>query len=233
MSAVEAFEKVVSCNEMIEKVIISFYKAPPNVQERIKMSTFEVKIINEALKTRKEMGIPFWESIFLTCLKKGQSNNALFDAALYHQGSGEDLEITRDKILKHELSKLLKRNSQYSIGLKSKVEIKSGEYRHLNFLDFHCEVSNTNAEIAIRICDRLISGGYVLLDSGDSYHAWGVQLVQHEERIRLLGRALFFMPIIDGFYIAHQLVQDSSSIRISGGGKRKRIPQVIAVHAAK
>jgi hypothetical protein len=49
-----------------------------------------------------------------------------------------------------------------------------------------------------------------------------------DERIAMLGKALLVNPIVDVFYVGHQLQQDSSSIRISKGGRARQFPKVIA-----
>lgn len=198
------------------------------------MGRTEEELVNAALKIRKDIGMPFWEALFAACLKHHRFTDPLLDAALLHQGTGSESAIPRADVLAGELTELAhKRSGGQAVGLLSEVELKSGELRHFVFLDFHCEVSVGNIKLVSGICDRLLPGGYFLLDSGDSYHAWGIQLVSPSERVRLLGRSLFYMPIVDGIYIAHQLMQDASSIRISIGGQRRCAPRVIAVQIGK
>lgn len=228
--ATEACEELIRVHQWISKVRICHYKAPPSLQQRIEMGRIEEKLVNAALKIRKDVGMPFWEALFAACLKQRRFTNPLLDAALLHQGTGSLSEISRADVLKGKLAEMVhQRTDGEAVGFVSDVEFKSGERRHFIFLDFHCEVSKDNTKLVSAVCNRLLPGGYLLLDSGDSYHAWGIQLVSSSERIRLLGRSLFFMPIVDGIYIAHQLNQDLSSIRISVGGQRRCAPRVIAV----
>ena len=232
--AAEACAELIRAHQSINKVRICHYEAPPSLQKRIKMGRMEEELVNAALKIRKDVGLSFLEALFAACLKQGKFTNPLLDAALLHQGTGSESEISRTDVLVGRLTEMAhKRNVGQAVGLLSEVELKSGELRHFVFLDFHCEVSEDNVKLVSGVCDRLLPGGYLLLDSGDSYHAWGIQLVSPSERVRRLGRSLFFMPIVDGVYIAHQLMQDASSIRISVGGQRRCAPRVIMVQIGK
>ena len=228
--ATEACAELIRAHQSISKVRICHYEAPPSLQKRIKMSRIEEDLVNVALKIRKEVGMPFWEALFAACLKEGRFTNPLLDAALFHQGTGRKRRKHRADVLAGKLTEIAhKRSEGRAVGLLSEVELKSGELRHFVFLDFHCEVSGENTKLVSAVSSRLLPGGFLLLDSGDSYHAWGIQLVSSSERVKLLGRSLFFMPIVDGIYIAHQLNQDASSIRISVGGQGNCAPQVITV----
>jgi len=229
--AAEAFTELILSHKYINKVKICHYKAPPRLQERIRMDKTEKKLVKIALKIREDVRIPFWESLFIACLKEKKYTNNLFDVALFHHGIGSIYKMSRKSIKKGKLIKFVKEKSESSsLGFVSEVELKSGDYKHFVFLDFHCEVSLYNNKLVSKICNRLFPKGYILLDSGDSYHAWSACLVTNSERIKILGRTLLYMPIVDGIYIAHQIMQDMSSIRISIGGQRRCVPKVIAAN---
>lgn len=232
--ATEACEELIRAHQWISKVRICHYNAPPSLQQRIEMGRIEEELVNAALKIRKDVGTPFWEALFTACLKQHRFTDPLLDAALLHQGTGSQSEISREDLLEGKLAEMVHQTGYgEAVGLVSEVELKSGKHQHFIFLDFHCEVSEDNTELVSAVSNRLLPGGYLLLDSGDSYHAWGIQLVSSSERVKLLGRSLFFMPIVDGIYIAHQLNQEVSSIRISVGGQRRCAPQVIAVRVGE
>ncbi len=228
--AAKAMEELIRDYQSIKKIRICQYEPPLSLQQRIKMDKIEEKLVDSALKIRQDVGMPFWEALFAACLKHHKFTEPLLDAALHHHGVGRESEIIRSDILKGKLVELAHTLSENrSIGLSSEVELVTGEIQHFVFLDFHCDVLTHNTILVSEVCARLLPEGYLLLDSGDSYHAWGIQLVTPEERIRILGKSLFFMPIVDGTYIAHQLIQNTSSIRLSVGGKRKLAPKVIKV----
>lgn len=81
------------------------------------------------------------------------------------------------------------------------------------------------------VCRRVMPHGFLLLDSGDSYHACGIALLAGQERPEFLGRSLFFSPIVDSAYVAHQLVQP---MRNSHFGRRpaSKVPRGLARRGA-
>jgi hypothetical protein len=152
----------------------------------------------------------------------------LLSGALFHSGAGDGTPDTREDIDGGVLERV-SLSGEANVGLGSEIRMAHSQALHLNFLDFHCGVSDTNTRIAMRICQALLPRGFLLLDSGDSYHAAGLDLVSKNDRIATLGRALLVAPIVDTYYIAHQLQQDLSSLRISKGGRAKKFPTVIDV----
>ncbi len=58
-------------------------------------------------------------------------------------------------------------------------------------------------------------GGGFLLQSGESYHFYGKGLLDDRALVRFLGQALLLAPVIDRAWIAHQLIEGASALRIS------------------
>lgn len=205
------------------------YASPPSLQRRVHMTDYEESIVDAALVIRERDKLPFWEAVFCAAIQSGECRDTLLDASLYHGGLGDLTECSREAIENGVLEEAVEGGAR-NVGLSSKVRMSSGECRHLMFLDFHSEVSDRNVELVHRVCRRLIPSGFVIFDSGDSYHAASLALGTSEDRIRFLGRALLVAPIVDPTYIAHQLQQDASSIRISRGGKREQFPTAVDVY---
>jgi hypothetical protein len=227
-SAAVAYRAILLENSDVQQCTVFHYKTPPLLQQRIVMTPFEEEIVKRALEIRATTKIPFWEAVFSACVLKGQCTDALLSATLYHHGQGIPVDYGRDEIERNILEKVADENST-NVGLGSKVRCVGDRELHLGLLDFHCDISDANTEMVCRVCQYLLPNGFLVLDSGDSYHAAGLDLIAPENRIRLLGRALMASPIVDGPYIGHQLQQDSSSIRISRGGKAKKVPTVVRV----
>lgn len=223
-----AYRDLILSHSDVEAVTVCRYKTPPFLQQRINMSYFEEKIIETALGIRSEAKIPFWEAIFSACLSTGKCSDSLLDAALFHSGFGELTKISAKAVESNELVNILSGGSS-NIGLASRIELKNGEHYHISMMDFHCPVMEDNTEIVAAICHRLMPDGFLLLDSGDSYHACGAALLNDNERLECLAKSLFYSPIVDTHYVAHQLLQPMSSIRISIGGSRMKSPKVLRV----
>ncbi len=221
-----AYRTLILAHQNIERCTIFRYTSPPLLQERIEIKEFEKTIIEQALSIRKATKVPFWEAIFSACMKSGECTAALLKATFFHQGQGQSIDYYRRDLESDILVKVTEGNT-LNVSLCSEVIDTHEESHHLNFLDFHCEVSKNNTRIVHSVCRELMPQGFLVLDSGDSYHASSLNLMSAEQRIHVLGKSILVSPIIDSIYIAHQLQQSSSSIRISEGGKATKLPTVI------
>lgn len=221
-----AYRAVLLAHGDVQICTVFRYVSPPSLQERIAITDFENDIIKRALSIREGAKIPFWEAVFSACIQEGRCSSGLLKATFFHNGQGAPVEYQRSDLESGILESLTEGNS-LNVSLGSKVFDGRNECRHLNLLDFHCDISESNTRLVYQVCRELMPHGFLILDSGDSYHAASIDLVSPEQRVRMLGKALLVSPIVDVPYIAHQLQQDSSSIRISRGGKAKKIPVVI------
>ena len=223
-----AYTSIILRLPQVRQLTVCRYETPPPLQKRIAIGDRENEIINVALDIRQKAKIPFWEAIFSACLVKGIFDESLLDATFYHLGPGNIEHMTFSELAAGALRDIASSDAR-NVAIGSHVELTTGELRHLVFLDFHCDVTEANEAMADSICRRVLPGGFALLASGDSYHATSTYLVSATERIRILGKSLLAAPIIDSTYIAHQLQQEFSSIRISKGGKSNMHPRVVRI----
>lgn len=230
LAAANAYTKILLSHCSIQRITVYKYSSPPLLQQRITITSTEQKLIDLALILRKENYLPFWHAIFAACLKSQDFSAELLHAALFHNGPGEPVDYDRAAIDAGVLEALAM-SGQKNLGLSSLVQDGTGRVWHLPLLDFHCEITPANEDLAALVCKHLMPGGFVLVDSGDSYHACGLALLSSDDRIQMLGRALLTVPVIDGHYIAHQLQQGANSIRISRGGKAFSSPVVVRAWA--
>lgn len=220
-----AYRALLLANPKLEKITVCRYSTPPLLQQRIRVGPFEQRMIDRALELRAETKIPFWQAVFSACILAGECSQSLVDATFVHAGQGTIAEYERRDLETGILEQLTAGASNVALG--SKVFESGRGWVHLCLLDFHCEISEPNMRIAHQVCRALMPEGFLLLDSGDSYHACSMDLSSGNDRIRLLGKALLASPIVDAVYIAHQLQQEGSSIRISRGGKERKVPIVV------
>lgn len=212
----------------VSKIEVGYYQTPPSFQERIDMTSYEKEILEKALKRREECNLPFWESILSICLENGECRDSIIDASLFHRGAGktEEFDITeiKDGVLRN-----ITEDTNENIGIKSRIKLKNGQTKHLKMLDFHCDFDENNTDIIYRASKRLIPEGFVILNSGHSYHAASINCYDSRERITFLGKALQIAPLVDTSYISHQLQQEGSSLRISKGGNENQYPKACEV----
>lgn len=227
-TAGQAYAAILLANVGLCTCTVFRYSSPPKLQERITVGAAEQQIVERALVLKREIRLPFWETVFAACLERGECSQALLHAALFHSGPGVPVEYHRTDIEAGLLEKLAY-DDEKNVGLGSRVLMSQQMEMHMNMLDFHCGITDTNARIVHQVCRELFPTGFLILNSGDSYHAISLGLVTSEERIVTLGKALLFNPVIDAFYVGHQLQQTCSSIRISRGGRSKMAPTVIDI----
>lgn len=210
----------------IDGIDIFKYETPPNMQARIAMGKTERRLVDQANRMRRGTGVPFWEAVFATCSVEGECTDAIVAGALFHNGQGVQCHVSRSEVDEGALERTAT-GSDALVALGSNVTARDGSRGQLNFLDFHCPVSEQSRTLVKCVCRRLMPDGFVVLDSGGSYHACSVNMVSDEERIRTLATALLVSPLVDARYAAHQLLQESSSLRISHGGLLGRVPVVV------
>lgn len=226
MSAAGAYTRLLLAHGCVQRVAIFRYPSHPPLQQRFRPSGEEQCLIDQALDLRKRASLPFWNALFGACLLAQAHTPGLIDAAFFHNGPGEAVAYDRNALEAGVLEELV-RSGATNVGLSSEVRDVEDRIWHLALLDFHCDISPQNESLAALLCSHLMPEGYLLVDSGDSYHACGFGLLTIQGRVRMLGKALLAAPVVDAQYIAHQLQQDASSIRISKGGKASRRPIVV------
>jgi hypothetical protein len=115
-----------------------------------------------------------------------------------------------------------------SLALLSEVVCRDGSLRHLPMVDFHAFKSARNQRIVEAVSERLFPQGAILLDSGESYHAYGNRLMSKCEFREFLGKAMLCVPIVDRAYLAHQLIEGRCALRLTSGGGKSHVPTVVA-----
>jgi len=226
MDAATAYRTLILKHPEIQGVTLFQYDAPPQMQERVPLTEVESELIERANRMRRGTGVPFWEALFATCSVEELCTDSIVAATFFHNGQGVPQNISRQEI-EDGMMESAAREARRTVALGSRLVGEEGHLGHLNFLDLHCPVSPGKHTIVHRVCRHVMAQGFILLDSGGSYHACSVTLVSNEDRIQTLSKALLASPIVDARYVAHQLLQDSNSIRISRGGKAGKMPIVI------
>jgi len=116
-----------------------------------------------------------------------------------------------------------------NLTLLSEVVCRDGSLGHLPMIDFHAFKSPENQHIVEAVAERLFPEGSILMDSGESYHAYGTRILSPDDFWRFLGTALLFVPIVDRVYIGHQMIEGRSALRLTPGGGKAQVPTVVAV----
>ena len=217
----------------IQRLSLCRYCQPPTLREREALSVLEETVVERALALRGSSGLPFWDAAMAASMSSGIAPLALLDAVLLHQShAGGEIPIARDEAPAIAIAKQLRvLPAEAQLQVLSKVLLVEGSTAHIPLVDFHCPASESNEELALEVGTRLLPDvPFFLLSSGRSYHGYWSCLLDEADFLQFLGRCLLFAPIIDRAYIAHQLLERRSALRISPKGDSDRLPYVIRVY---
>ena len=213
--------KLLDREPKISSINIYIFEKPAKLQMRVSATAENKRIISDTLDRKKKTNIPFWELFLSQLMREHNLNDEMLDAVMFHNGYGKlHSELSLAQIKNGYFKKLLnekKENRILSIG--SRVTLLDGSQAHIPMIDFCCSVGKKEVTIVNAICQRIFDCRFTIFISGNSFHAYGDLLQSAEDRIKFLANSLLFSPITDKNYIAHQLLQEFSTLRISGISK--------------
>jgi hypothetical protein len=202
--------------------------AAPLLQERLEADSQTSALVAAGLKIRNELGLPFWDSLLTACFGAGASAIPVLDHARFHNLPPR--QTTSLKASAWSTAAVDKAISGLAAGnmlvLSSRVELRTGECRHIPMMDFHVPPTPQNKELTIHIAKALDPKGGYILNSGKSYHFYGKSLLDARGLPAFLGNALLFCPFIDRAWIAHQLIEGACGLRISEKPSGGPIPKL-------
>jgi hypothetical protein len=114
------------------------------------------------------------------------------------------------------------------LGLQSNVAIAGGGQAQIPMMDFMCSPSARNKERLTCLLQSLCMGRGFLLESGRSYHYYGMHLLTEREWRVFLGKCLLMTGCVDERYVGHQLVNEYCVLRLSSGKLKNLAPIVVA-----
>lgn len=209
MNIFDLMRKILDTNKDIEEM--NFHVFPPFslLQDVYELDNIEKDQINSALTIRKETGIPFWDSLMLTFFNHEKHSERFFSWCQRHNKNG--LLLSSRNI--SEIESVVKANPKQMWALSSRLSMANTS-KHLLFIDFHIRPNDDNLQIVEQLINSLGVKGYIL-NSGESYHFISKSVHNQEEWLDFTAKLLFFSPIVDRAWIAHQLLERTSSLRIS------------------
>lgn len=216
----------------IERVYLAECRPLPPIQTRLDLTPAEHTVFARAIKLRELTSLSFWDAALLE-LSSEPSAFRLLDAAMTHVTfRGHERSLSWDSVVAGELERICAEfptSLGASLAFLSEVRCHDGSKRHLPMIDFHAFTSAENRRVVEAVAERLFPEGAIVLESGESYHAYGTRLLSEIEFRRLLGKALLFAPIVDRAYLAHQWIEDRCALRLTAGGGKSRVPTVVSV----
>ena len=193
-----------------------------------------VSIRQKAQDLNENFGVPFWDAVLSVAMKDGVIPVEYVDLAILHDQAPEErmVEYKRDELSISAIDNLMKQASpQEAVALSSKVRLRNGETAHIPMMDFRCKYTEANSKVIVRALRAMGQEQGMLVESGRSYHFYGLHLLSSEAWTRFLALGVLFSPIVDVRYIAHRLADGACRLRIGPGPGKTFMPVVREVIA--
>lgn len=222
-------ELICNVNPSIQSLRAVEYVDPLLIQDRIP-GIQQTVVFKQAAKMRQETLLPFWDSALAQALQGKANIKQIVDAAMFHNNKPEITHTIKTENAEEHLNKLLSHEwSKSTLALSSNVILKDGSQHHIPMLDFHIPSNDTTYETVVECLDSLEVGKFVIVDSGKSYHAYGLSLLNNDGLRNFLFRALLLSPIVDSRYVAHQLLDEKCKLRVVATSRKPTEPIVLGI----
>jgi hypothetical protein len=118
--------------------------------------------------------------------------------------------------------------------LRSACLMNDGSTMHIPMLDFSISVNEKSLDIVSSAVEALLSSipdlsnsrGFIL-NSGQSYHFFGLRLITQQQLEHFLHRALLLVPLVDARYIGHSVLDGELCLRVSERPGRNDEPIIL------
>jgi hypothetical protein len=228
MPTAQILKSLISENQIISAIFVFKYRNPPALQQRLELTLEENTVLAKATALRNFSRLPFWEALMLSCFGEQRDFSRLLREAMFHQPHANSLlRISRDEVLVDRLPELMDMQpTGHHLSFISKIELEGGITKQLPLLDFHCPESVENDRLVSEVCKRLFQNTTLVFSSGKSYHALGLEPLDELGFRKFLARSLFFAPIVDARYVAHQLLEGECALRLSNSVDKPNRPHL-------
>lgn len=122
---------------------------------------------------------------------------------------------------------LIDSSDTIATGISSYVT-KAGGYAHLSLMDFQVLYEESKIGAVVDVMRTCGATEGAILDSGNSFHGYGFNLMSQATWQRLMHQALL-STLTDTRYIAHRLLEGVGVLRISATATKPKVPRVVAV----
>jgi len=185
--------------------------------------------------------VPRIRSVFFAVYTPATLKEFVPDRIERHNPPEELLEVRCDDIPKinphyffQPLMDKFLADEKHHLAFSSKIKLQENkENFHIPLMDFKCENTPENLE---RVRNFLVKIGQktgVILDSGRSYHYYGVDILSKDEWRVFMAKCLLSdladLKLLDVNYIGHSLWDGYSILRISSSEQYPKIPTVVSI----
>jgi hypothetical protein len=213
MEAIDVVEKIFQFHGIkLMKFVVYLCEEKPHFAEAKVINPNAKRCVVDAIQHTPDFGQP---TIFV---------QSLDDFKIVRGKISGLKEIDPDTVRIHSyLEDAQKPRIHEAIKVVSKVETQNGIF-HIPLLDLDMRVDENNAEVAKDVFVALGIKSGVIINSGASYHGWGLELLSEDEWAHFMATALL-LDKIDRRWVGHRLKDKQANLRISE--KRHNIPKVV------
>jgi hypothetical protein len=141
------------------------------------------------------------------------------------------IEVRADEFA-HRLPQLAKQSyeRQEALAIYSMCQEKSGEVLHIPMMDFR--LASGSAEGQLDLLRTALQGirqnEGLIIDSGNSYHYYGLRLLPEGEWRWFMAGCLLLEPLVDVRYVSHRLLAGKASLRLTTAPGKATEPRVVS-----
>jgi hypothetical protein len=231
MTAAEVIIRLKGIKAQINSFVFVAYKVAQDLDGRLNFTQLENKVIEKATRLANQHRIPFWVTALITYMDEPGTSDSLIREAILHDKRGEkELAIDRDDLNSEVLAASMSQLAPgFALAVCSRVTLNDGTTAHIPMIDFRCPPSDESLRKIKNALRHIGQDKGVFLESGKSYHYYGLDLINEKEWQAFLGKCLLLAPIIDTRYIAHRLIDSLCRLRISSTELKPQVPRVVDV----
>ncbi len=217
-------------NSRIETLTFATYYPEPGLEQRLAESAdIYAQLANlqvKELKAKKKDNMPYWESvlsanwsldIFKILIKEALRHDVNYEVNRRTTISAKDLTRKRMVQIIESLS------GDAVIALCSICQLDDGTSAHIPMMDFRCAPNEYNLARVKLIIEALGLSGCIL-ESGKSYHFYGLDLFDQDEWLDFMSKSLLLAPFTDTRYVAHRVLGGTGVLRISANSMKQMVP---------
>lgn len=221
-SALELLVEIVQTHGSIETMSLAIYRPTDGFLARIERSNPDL-----ADRLRQDCRDVRWDNTLALDEQK-----LLIRERLYHDSYEEfdrrqpisAKEFTTENI-NYLIQNLL---PDQTVAVCSVCTMRDGSTAHIPMMDFACTVEPRNLDLISMLVQVMGLRG-AILNSGNSYHFYGFELLSQSDWLDTMAKFLLSAPLSDFRYIAHRLLGRACVLRISSSSSKPFVPTVSAL----
>jgi len=220
-------------NPSISHLRLETYKPISGLWKRLKehWPIVNSEIGQQAEIIAKDSLLPAWNHFAHLALKRGCTLEQSMVNAVIDQHSNPPstvVDISRERVLEGALSKIV---ADFPAGLGvvvcSNILTTSGEALRIPMMDFLCKISESSQSAIAAFVRAGELTPAVIVNSGQSYHVYGMRLLTEKEWIQFLANSLLFAPITDARYIGHRLREMEFKLKVRS--ENGEVPHIVGI----